>query len=167
MAYYESTPDGFKKVAWHVNYHQSSKGVEPEDHIQARLNTMGWFERRNKYIVYGNKPVQFPPSFIEKHKLKYEVHEYDVWVYGSKSALVEYVIEIDQKENDTIYDHTLGTKRIEVSQSRHNKPNQIIKDQIAEDYIHEYYPNTKFIRIQKTSCFKPEELDKILREFTK
>ena len=160
MAYYESTPDGFKKVAWHVDYHQASKGIEPEDHIQARLNTMGWFERRKKYIVYGNKPIQFPPSFIEKHKLKYEVHEYDVWVYDSNSALVAYVIEIDQKENDTI-------DGIEISQSRHNKPRQIIRDQIAEEYIKEYYPYVKFLRIQKTSCFKPEELDKILRDFTK
>ena len=159
MAYYEPSTDGFRKVAYHVNY-SSGKDIEPYDHKMARLNVMHWFERRNKYITYGNKKVEFPPTFVEKHKIKYEVHEYDVWVYGVKVAITLYVIEIDQKENDTV-------DGIEISQSRHNKPRQIIKDQIAEDYIHEYYPSVKFLRIQKTDCMIPEKLDKILRDFTK
>ena len=165
MASYYRDPSGFVKEYHHVNYNSNDKDMEPFDHKLARENVMSWYERKNKYIAYGNKPIQFPPSFIAKHKLKYEIHEYDVWVYDSRIAITKFVLEIDQKENDTV---TLPTgSKLEVTQSRHNTPTQIIKDQIAEDYIHEYYPNVKFMRIQKTDCFFPKKLNKILSEFSK
>ena len=158
MAYYK----GLRKHLQHVDYSSGIDDidVDPIDHKMAADNVVAWYEREG-YIAIINKRIDYDKSFVTKHKLRYTIHKYDVWVYDKDLCITKIVIEIDQKENDIVIlpnGHTL-----QITESRHNTAAQKRRDQIAEDYIKDYFPNILFIRIQKVDCFYPLVLNKILK----
>jgi hypothetical protein len=158
MAFYSH---GMRKTIDHVAYNSNEHvDVDPPDHKMAAENVLKWYEDRN-YIAFINKRIDYSKEFMTRHKILWTFHKYDVWVYHKISCVVMAVIEIDQKENDSVM---LPDKSIlAISQSRHNKPTQIRRDNLAEDYIREYYPNVKFLRIQKVDCFYPKRLNELLK----
>ena len=136
---------------------------EPEDHKLAASWVESWFIRRfpEKVIVKKNSPFYFPQEFIKLKGCKWNVHSYDVvvWSILTLPKIVAF-IELDQLFETYV---TLPTGRsLKVTLSKHGKPNQILKDQIAEEFVSMYYPKCTMLRLQKSDVFISGYLDKVL-----
>lgn len=145
------------------------KNGEPEDHQLAVTELQKWFfaNRHNDTMTIKDFKIRFNREFIEKHKLDYNLHHYDlaVTVYPLKPSdfqthdYLKAIFEVGQDFDDSV---TLPDGRIlKISKSKHSKHQQTINDQISEDYIHENYPNAQYIKIDKSDCFHKEILNKI------
>jgi hypothetical protein len=145
------------------------KNGEPEDHQLAVTELQKWFfvYRHNDTMAIKDFKIRFNQEFIDKHKLDYTFHKYDLAVltYPFKPSNLKdgkYLLgiyEVGQDYDDIV---TLPDKRkLHISKSKHSKHKQTINDQISEDYIRENYPETKYFKIDKSDCFNPEILNNI------
>lgn len=115
----------------------------------------------SKYEVKVNWKQEFPAWFINKHKLEYTFHKYDVAVFDRHSQLV-CVIEIGQVCDVRV---RFRDKWLLCKKSRHSKKSQIIKDQIAKDWIDVNYPNVPLFRPEKSDCFDYKYLYDTFKEY--
>lgn len=151
------------------------KKGEPEDHKLAVRQIEKWFydNRYHDTLTLKDYKIKFKQAFIDKHKLQYTFHEYDLVVFNYPTKFPEfyerkhilYVIEVNQPYDDIVRfipEGTEVTRNLKISKSRHTKDQQTRNDHISEDYIHEYYPDAQYITIDKSDCFNKEMLDKIL-----
>ena len=113
------------------------------------------FIGRNMYQIFDqlvevHAPFKttWPVKFLIKEKWKkYPGHDYDIGcTVGRKTPVL--IIEVGDVGDDS--KHNLGHKE------------QLINDGIAKKYIEEYYPDCKFVRINKGDALIEHELKKRL-----
>ena len=142
---------------------------EPSDHQLAAEQVADFFRGAyygngmSKYNVVENWKQDFSIPFINKHKLEYTFHKYDIAVfYNHIDYIPKVVIEIGQVCDVRV---KFRDKWLLCKKSRHSKKAQIIKDQIAKDWIDTTYPNAKFYRPEKSDCFDYKYLYDTFKEY--
>lgn len=119
----------------------------PDDH-ETGVQQVDHYLKTRPVRYYTAIPYRryFEPEFISYNKLKYDYWEYDLAAWSETKAGIDvgpdFVVEID------------GLK--------HSKIAAKIKDGIAKAYIEQYYPNTKFVRIDKLDTGYDWHLKKLL-----
>ena len=129
---------------------------EPLDHELAVLFVKHYLEDKDPQLVCSTNHVYTYPDFFRRQKgILYERHKPDLTVERFNDYYMRYdikgVIEFDGK---TDYEVTLedGTI-IRGKKTRHDTPEQRIRDGIFMDYMAEFHKKVKVFRIEKADPF--------------
>lgn len=143
---------------------------EPEDHELAVIQLRNWFfdNRKEDTLPFKDFKIRFHTDFIMMHHLDYSFHSYDLVVtrYPVKPEdilqrkNILYVFEVRGVIDDNV--KLSDGRTLSISKTRHlSKRQQIINDQISEDYIREYYPDAEYFTPDKSDCFNYHYVEKL------
>ena len=127
---------------------ETFKHGEPSNHALACRMVKAWYRSYvTGCIVEKDWPVYFNKTFMDKEKLDYPYHEYDL-------AFFEYVDGGPGGSYSKL--HTV----VEIDGERHQSKLVKINDGIAQKYIQETYKYAKFIRLNKLDCLVGDVLER-------
>ena len=142
-----------------MNYKYQSETFrhgEPMDHKLAVLVTKNFLEDL-EFVCDTNFTFYYHESFCKERGIKYNKHTPDLVVqkfdFVSTKFFTKAVIEFDGKTDYEV--HLEDGTTIRGKRTRHDTPEQRIRDGIFADYLKEYHKQIKLIRLEKADVFSP------------
>jgi hypothetical protein len=137
----------------------------PDDHELAVLFTINYLDTIAPELDCSTtESFWFPPDFCKERGILYDEHTPDLTIRKVDNHFDFITIAVVEFDGKTDYKIELedGTI-IKGKRTRHDKPEQKIRDGIFMDYMAQYHPKVKVIRIEKADAFNKSHLDKTFK----